>query len=215
MKRKFTVGPKSICGSSAWDLGWSKRSNDEDGTYFVVSCPSASAVVKQSKTGTWVAYIDFRDGNNRHSVGMKDEFDAMDWAQKIIHNYATNTVASTGVCASDDEDYTFQGKKYRFACDTREGWETAVSDNPLEVLDLWFKWSAKYPMEAAITTRTRADGVALLKAAQEHLDELYNKYDSPYKYDYLVEAVDKKIADNCSGLIEDNFGDQIYPFCYG
>ena len=107
------------------------------------------------------------------------------------------------------------GKKYRAACDTGENWESKVSNNPLDVLEFWFKWSAKYPMEAAINTRTRADGVALLKIAKKYLDELYNKYDCPYKYDYLKDAIDKGIANGCRDIIEGDFGDQIHPFSYG
>lgn len=117
--------------------------------------------------------------------------------------------------SGDDEDYTFMGKKYRAACDTGKGWETKVSNNPLDVLEFWFKWSKLFPMEVAIDTRTRADGVALLKIAKKYLDELYNKYDCPYKYDYLKDAIDKGIATGCRDIIEGEFGDQIHPFSYG
>lgn len=81
-----------VTASSRWDLGWSKRADENGNAYFVVSTPNASAVVKHNDVGTWYAQVDFRDGNNRTSTAMQDEFNAMDWAQKIIH---TSVTAST------------------------------------------------------------------------------------------------------------------------
>ena len=119
--------------------------------------------------------------------------------------------------ASDiDSDYDpFHGKKYRFSCDKGTQWVTDASDDPIKMIRLWFMWSQKYPMECAIMTKTRSDGVALLEAASEHLDELYDTFKCPYKYDYLKDEISKKIEDGCKYLMEGPDGDQIHPFSFG
>lgn len=84
--------------SSRWDLGWSKRAHEDGTPYFVVSFPSGSATVKKNPRGLWNAHITLRNGDNRHSIGMDDEFAAMTWAQDKIHEMTTQKVESSTSC---------------------------------------------------------------------------------------------------------------------
>jgi len=81
--------------SSRWDLGWSKRAYEDGTPYFVVSFPGGSATVKKNPRGMWNAHITLRNGDNRHSVSMDDEFAAMTWAQDKIHEMTTQKVESS------------------------------------------------------------------------------------------------------------------------
>lgn len=116
-----------------------------------------------------------------------------------------------------DEWDEMHGKKYR-VCGYPEGKapKNTYTNDPVVAIKAWFKFEAAAPLDAAIFTTTKAYGVELLKAATpELLSELHAKHDCPYRLDYMIESVEKKINDNCRGLIEDKHGDQIHPFSFG
>lgn len=89
-------------------------------------------------------------------------------------------------------------------------------DDPKKAIEMWFRVSKKYPTETSILAHTRADACDLLKeATPEYLTELHQKYGSCYKLDYLIEGSADNLGRGCSGLLEGEFGDQIFPFCNG
>lgn len=90
------------------------------------------------------------------------------------------------------------------------------TNDPRKAIKIWFMLSKKFPTCVDIITKTRADCITLLKeATPEYLTELYQQYKNPYKLEFLINASADKLADGCSGLIEGEYGDVIYPFCGG
>ena len=85
-----------IHASTLWDQGWSKRLNKETGeTYFVYTCPKATAYVFQSNekddNGEYNSSAEvgftkdmFKNKINKSFFGRGSEFDAMTWAEKVI-----------------------------------------------------------------------------------------------------------------------------------
>lgn len=126
-----------------------------------------------------------------------------------------------------DEDLlydSFGGKKYLVYGNKSNSYGEIVdsyrpvkTDDPKIALEAWFMLAGRYPMEAAVFAKTKADVVALCKAASsEFLHELAIKYpNNPYDLQYLIDGAAKEVAQNGQGFLESDFGDQVYPFCYG
>ena len=113
-----------------------------------------------------------------------------------------------------DEWDPFHGHKYRID----GGYDIKYADTPVKAIQIWFQLGKKNPMDTAIMTKTKANAIELCKAATpEVITRLYDRYDSCYKLEYLIDGAAEKVADGCKFFHEDKYGygDQIYPFCYG
>jgi len=125
-------------------------------------------------------------------------------------------VKGCGVKASEydnlDDDYSpFAGESYYVAI----GDDHLVTSNPAKAIELWFKGEKKYPMDCAIVAKSKLDGINLLEAAKDVIQQMYHKYGSPYKLEYLVDMILKKLNDNLRFFHESEYGDQVDPFSYG
>lgn len=125
-----------------------------------------------------------------------------------------------------NEDYDFfNGKKYMVSGSsyTDHGEIDSISKNvltndPKAAIEAWFRIGSKHRTGTAITCQKKSDAVALVKWASEHnadVTTMYNKYNCPYKLDYLLTACAKKAKDGCRGFYENSYGDMIYPFDVG
>lgn len=116
---------------------------------------------------------------------------------------------------SSDESYDpYHGHTYRID----GGNEIKYADTPVKALQIWFQLGKKNPMDTAIMTKTRADALELCQAAtSDVIEKLYERYDSCYKLEYLIDGAAQKVADGCKYFHQDKYGygDQVYPFCYG
>lgn len=91
-----------------------------------------------------------------------------------------------------------------------------AGDSEKEALSEWFRQSQKYPSEVAINAASKEAACMLIDYAHSRKDiieELYSTYKNPYKLSFLLEAIDRKYADRCSGFF--GYGDQVHPFDLG
>jgi uncharacterized membrane protein len=90
------------------------------------------------------------------------------------------------------------------------------TDDPREAVRLWFKHSRKYPMDIAIYTRGKENVRAFYDALDDKfIENLYNKYEVPYKLDWLLNLIHKGQDGKIYGFYYDDMLDQIDPFCFG
>ena len=90
----------------------------------------------------------------------------------------------------------------------------------LKALTKWFEANSLYPSCVAINCYIKEDALKLLEFANSNktiLKALYDKYNSPYKWEYIEEGIQRKINDNCHGFLgkKDWITDMIYPFDIG
>lgn len=105
----------------------------------------------------------------------------------------------------------FHGKRYHVAYN----YDSTCTDSPYTAIKLWFKNSEMYPSDCAITARTKQDGIDLLNAAAEIVPEMYARYRSPYKLEYMEECIQRMLSSNLPYFHESEYGDQVDPFSYG
>jgi len=123
-------------------------------------------------------------------------------------------IKSSDIGNDYDEWSPFHGHKYRID----GGYDIKYADTPSEALQIWFQLSRKHPTDTAIMTPKREFAIKLCKAAtSDRLTKLHEKYGSPYKLDYLIDEAAKGVSNGCKSFYEgqDDYGDQIHPFCYG
>lgn len=116
---------------------------------------------------------------------------------------------------NEDEWDPYKGKKYKVVGEDYE--DNVYTDDPKEAIEAWFKLGEKAPMDTAIMTKTKASAVELVKSATEELlTSLHSKYKCPYRLDYMIQEVQKKVADGQKYFHElRDYGDSIHPFGVG
>lgn len=115
--------------------------------------------------------------------------------------------------SSEDDGWAFDTNYvYRVAGGDR----SFKTDDPQRAIIKWFQYQADSPQDCAIFVKTRADGVELLEAATPQLvTELITTYRCPYKKEYMLDSIERNLANRCSGVIESEYGDQVDPFSFG
>lgn len=91
-----------------------------------------------------------------------------------------------------------------------------LTDTPKVAIRSWFAHQAKNPSNVAICAVSVEDARFLIDYAHSRKDvveEFHSQYKNPYKLSFMLEAIDKKHADRCSGFC--GYGDQIHPFDLG
>lgn len=89
-------------------------------------------------------------------------------------------------------------------------------DNPLLAIDKWITNSEKYPMSVCITAASLQDAQTLIRTAYDSLDAIRDaceKYNCPYKWEYMESAIKRKYEDGCSGYYAPR--DIVFPFDLG
>lgn len=110
----------------------------------------------------------------------------------------------------------YHGKTYRVVCgDVNDS--DFYADSPYSAIVAWFRGQSKYPGDCAIMTRTKADALNLLDISndEEFIYEYTKRYNSPYKVDWMMKAIQDNLRNNARGFDEGEYGDQISPFTYG
>ena len=93
---------------------------------------------------------------------------------------------------------------------------TMLCDDPKRAITHWFKYQKKYPLDVSISCPTRDLAIKLVEAGKPKLlTELFNRFDCPYKLEYMIDECKKKAADGCKGFYESEYGDQVHPFGVG
>ena len=88
-------------------------------------------------------------------------------------------------------------------------------NDPSTAIFQWFKYCEKYPLCVSICAKNNDYAKKLLEWVLDNKDqvmECYNKFNVPYKLDYLLDESARKV--NSSNIISWP-GDQVYPFCAG
>ena len=91
----------------------------------------------------------------------------------------------------DDNDRydPYHGYKYYIDCGN---YNIKYTNSPATAIKYWFQGETKYPMDCAILAKYRKDALKLLQAATpEMIEQLNNKYPSPYKINYLNDTIEK------------------------
>lgn len=91
-------------------------------------------------------------------------------------------------------------------------------DDPKRAITYWFKYQRKYPTDVAIMCPSKELAMKLVKAGTSKLlNELYDKFDCPYKLDWLIAECKRKAEDGCRGFYEGKYGygDSVHPFGVG
>lgn len=93
-------------------------------------------------------------------------------------------------------------------------------DNSASALDKWAEAEYLYPTCVSINCYTKEDALELLHFANANivwLHDLCNKPKFPYRWNYICEGINKKIADGCEGFLgeKDFIPDMIHPFDIG
>lgn len=120
--------------------------------------------------------------------------------------------------SSDVDDYDeydpYQGHMYYVSY----GYNHKYTDNPKQAITIWFQQAKKNPMDCAIMAKWRKGAVDIVNTATpELLTTLYEKYDCPYKLEYLIEGAEKQRQNGCKYFLENKYGygDQVEPFSFG
>lgn len=90
-----------------------------------------------------------------------------------------------------------------------------LTDNPKQAVKAWFLLQAQYPGEAYIVTKTDEAARALVDAIDDdYLIDLFDKYESPYLLEYLLDGLHEEQDTNCKRFNKDmwQIGGQILPF---
>lgn len=107
-------------------------------------------------------------------------------------------------------------KKYRI---TNLYGNTYRTNEPSLAIAAWFIFESKDRLNAAIFTYDFKDAVTLLEYAKLHpelIEKCHSKYHCSYRKDFLLESLDIEIKNNGKGFLgNEEFPDQIYPFCFG
>ena len=93
---------------------------------------------------------------------------------------------------------------------------TKYENLPQKALLQWFKYSKKEPTCVCIQPKTKEDGFAVLKWANENfskLEEWADKYKCPYKIRWMEEEIAKAVSAGTCSMQWDY--DQLFPFCMG
>lgn len=120
----------------------------------------------------------------------------------------------------EDEGYVYEDWPYKtyeiFGGYSGENLDAADTDDPVEAITLWFKFGKTHRTTTSISCVKREDALRLCQAATpELLTKLWNRYKSPYKLDFLIDACQKQVERKCSGFYEHRFGDMVFPFDVG
>ena len=90
-----------------------------------------------------------------------------------------------------------------------------LADNPKSAVRAWFELQDQYPGEAYIVTKTDEAAIDLVNSIDdEYLIELFDKYESPYLLEYLLDTLYIQQQNNCKDFNKDTWsiGGQIPPF---
>ena len=116
------------------------------------------------------------------------------------------------ITSRNDEWDVFHGRKYMVS----GGSDFYYTDDPRDAIKHWFMMSEKHPMDIGIRTKNKSDAFKIVDAGDsEYLTNLWRKYGSPYKLEYIIQECKDKAADNCRGFLEGYLGDVVHPFCEG
>ena len=123
----------------------------------------------------------------------------------VVENMSNPITASVG-----------DRQKYSVYCDNGPSRDT---NYPEVAIKAWFEFEQKYPMDCAIYAYNKEDAVELVKFALSHyawFKGLYEKYDCPYKWDWMRDRLIEAGETNCQYFLGDGeFGDQVGPFSFG
>lgn len=110
----------------------------------------------------------------------------------------------------------YEGKTYLvFGESTYLPPKKRVTNDPLRAVEYWFRLQDQYPGEAYIVTKTDKAAKDLVDTIEDDdLVELYDKYESPYLLEYLLETLHIQQQNNCKDFDKDmwQIGGQIPPF---
>lgn len=120
----------------------------------------------------------------------------------------------------EDEEFVYEDWPYKtyevFGGYSGSNLDRKDTDDPVEAITLWFKFSKTHRSDTSISCVKREDALRLCQAATpELLTTLWNKYKSPYKLDFLIDACQRQVARGCSGFYEHSFGNMVFPFDVG
>lgn len=104
-------------------------------------------------------------------------------------------------------------KKYMVSAGSRIA---MMTDKPNVAIKYWFLNQKHYPTDVAILALTKDAAKELIGYAHDNkssIEELSEKYKNPYKLSFMLEAIDKKYTDECSGFC--GTFDQVHPFDFG
>lgn len=90
------------------------------------------------------------------------------------------------------------------------------TDDPRKAVECWCRNARKFSMDIYITANNKNSAIELIKWCYEndsYLENLCNKYRVPYKVSYILDSVQDKWVDKCSGF--QFAGDQVFPFAFG
>lgn len=124
------------------------------------------------------------------------------------------------VKASDDDFYDpYRGNKYIvYADDNRGNMQNKATNSPQEAIEYWFKFNSKpnFRSQAYVMAKSKSDAVVLVSAGTpEFLTDMWDKYSSPYKLEYLIDVCERSTASGCRFFYEGEFGDTVDPFSAG
>lgn len=106
--------------------------------------------------------------------------------------------------------------KYSVDCEHAPSFST---EYPEVAIKKWFEMEEKYPMDCAIYAYNKNDAIELVNFAasnQSWFKKLYDRYNCPYKWDWMINGVLQSAERGCPYFLGNGeFGDQIGPFSYG
>ena len=160
----------------------------------------------QNDKGTWGDFVCL-DG-----VLNTDELNYYD-----LKELAPDNITSASEIDDEDELSPYHGHNYMVTAGPYNEL-TFHCDDPKSAITHWFKYQKKYPTDVSIMCPTKELAIKLVKAGTPKLlNELYDRFDCPYKIDWMIAECAKKVSDGCRGFYEGEYGygDSVYPFCVG
>lgn len=162
--------------------------------------------------------LEVREGQN--DKGTWGDFVCLDGVLNTdeLSYYDLRELAPDNIISDTEVDENDEWSPYRKGIYRVDGRTIYYTNDPEDAIETWFKMQKDAWLDVAIFCKTRDQALAVCKAATpELLTELFDKYEQPYKLEYLIDDARKAVENGCKYFHEDDYGygDQVHPFDVG